>query len=272
MCNARPAYGSPLILVVVAWTLILGHPGYSQGVMREPGSEPSLSYMVKEAGFIFSGTVEKLEFRESRESPDAPNVVPSTYVTYRIEYLLKGRSAEGTHLTLRFLGGQASDGRYLEVSHIPQFQVGSRDLLFVHQNTAIDCPIVDCPSGRFRIIEDLVYGNDGLPVVSIRKGHILYDTLGTGASKALRHEYVVEEINKEVRRLYTPKEQEGWPPVQSFQPGQENPSPLQEDQSPPAAIPPMSGKNQTQTEADRVEEEAIKQNQGNPVLREIPLP
>ena len=119
--------------------------------------------------------MENVDYGLGQKESDVPGVLPYTYVTYQIEQRLKGRSANGNSLTLRFLGGQAPDGRYLEASNIPQFQVNDRDLLFIEKNGETDCPLVDCQSGRFRVINTGVHAADGRPMVGIDNGQLIFD-------------------------------------------------------------------------------------------------
>ncbi|MDR4495190.1 MAG: hypothetical protein R3B74_12345 [Nitrospirales bacterium] len=250
----------------------LVQPGWSNGAMTEfePGSEKALSQRVMEAELIFSGTVEKLEYSLSQGTADSQGALPYTYVTYRINHIMKGRSTNRDRLTLRFLGGRTPDGRYLEASNMPQFEVNDRDLLFVVNNGGTDCPLVGCQSGRFRVVKKGVYADDGRPVVGINKGHFLYDNQVNSSSAPLTLERVKEAIMEEVARLYSPQELQAFKPVQSAEPGMPASLPTPQDESPPNVMTPSKMGTDAIKEEDRLESEALKHNQGNPVLKKNP--
>ncbi|MGE0474250.1 MAG: hypothetical protein AB7P17_11510 [Nitrospirales bacterium] len=261
-----------LIIGLMNCTVELVLPGWSNGAMTEfePGSEKALSQRVMEAELIFSGTVEKLEYALSQGTSDSQGALPYTYVTYRIDHIMKGRSANGDRFTLRFFGGRTPDGRYLEVSNMPQFEVNDRDLLFVVNNGGTDCPLVGCQSGRFRVVKKGVYADDSRPVVGINKGHFLYDNQVNSSSVPLTLERVKEAIIEEVARLYSPQELQTVEPVQSAEPGMPASLPTPQDESPPNVMTPSKMGTDAIKEEDRLESEALKQNQGNPVLKKNP--
>ncbi|MGD9850874.1 MAG: hypothetical protein AB7T38_06390 [Nitrospirales bacterium] len=257
-----------LFLGLMSCALGLIQPGCSNGAMIEPGSEKSLAQRVTEAELIYSGTVEKVEYGLSDGMTDSEGALPYTYVTYRIDQTLKGSSANGTSLTLRFLGGQTSDGRFFEASNIPQFQVNDRDLLFVENNGETDCPLVDCQSGRFRILKKGMYADDGRPVVGINTGHFIYDNRLKSSSAPLTLERVKKAILKEVTRLYTPQQLQALEPVQSAERGDTgNLSRQPDDLAPGVPLSPEEGPGSA-SEGDRLESEAFERNRGNPVLNE----
>lgn len=271
MNNGHKKWSWPLSVCLMAWTLGIENPGCSGEAMMERESEQSLSHRVRKADFIFSGTVETIKYGMSDAVKEGQASLPLTYVTYHIDRNLKGRSAERSKVTLRFLGGQAPDGRYFEVSDMPQFKFGDQDLLFVQRNDEVSCPLVDCSSGRFRIIKSHVFGNDRQPVVNIQDGNFVYDHRRTGTTRALTVQRVVEEILKEVTRLFSAEDLKGLRPVPSAIPGEPVIAPDQPDLSPPdLGVPPPAVSN-PMSEGDRVETEAFQRNQGNPVLKELPV-
>lgn len=250
------------MVYLVSGVLVYGVATGSHAAMKEPGTEHTLSERVLTAALIFSGTVEQLDGMEA--------TVPYTHVTYRIEEAFKGRSAEGETITLRFLGGRTPNGRYLEVSDMPQFQVGDRDLLFVRKETSIDCPLAGCEDGRFRIINQRVYGNDGRPVVDIQNGRFHYGGEAEDKAGALSLQQVKIAIGKEIQRLFTEKDLQALEPVQSIHPGQVEPPSIQPDEPPPDSLRPHGHESESQKEAEKLEEKALEQNQGNPVLNDPP--
>lgn len=52
------------------------------------------------------------------------------------------------------------------VSHVPLFDVGDEDVLFVKNNTKSACPLVGCADGRMRIIDSKMYDEEGYRIVA----------------------------------------------------------------------------------------------------------
>ena len=139
--------------------------------------------LAMKADFVFKGRVIDIRYRESepvvvRDDTGAPVLdragrpvlqdgsdLPYTFVTYEVEEIYKG-NAEGRSVTLRFYGGLADEPwtgvdesgntvvapMEMRASTIPLFDVGDRDLLFVEGNTSHECPLVDGPEGRLRLL------------------------------------------------------------------------------------------------------------------------
>ena len=101
-----------------------------------------------EAAFI--GEVTAIDYQLSEPDEDGRQL-PFTVVTWTIEDGIKG-VASGTDYAVRFLGGPLPDGKVLSVSEIPEFELGSRDLLFVAGNGKLGCPLVDCARGRIQLL------------------------------------------------------------------------------------------------------------------------
>jgi hypothetical protein len=119
---------------------------------------------VKNSDFIFQGVVTKVEYRMSDASSKGTPQLPYTFVTYKIEKLVKGQNQQ-EFVTLRFLGGTDRNGNILQVSDAPLFDVGDRDILFVSKNGKSICPLVECEQGRFRLINKQVFNNFGKPLL-----------------------------------------------------------------------------------------------------------
>ncbi|MBD2497922.1 hypothetical protein [Nostoc sp. FACHB-280] len=119
---------------------------------------------VKSSDFIFQGVVTKVEYRMSDASSKGTPQLPYTFVTYKIEKLVKGQNQQ-EFVTLRFLGGTDRNGNILQVSDVPLFDVGDRDILFVSRNGQSVCPLVECEKGRFRLINQQVFDNFGKPLL-----------------------------------------------------------------------------------------------------------
>lgn len=77
-------------------------------------------------------------------------------------------------LTLRFMGGVEGDDEYSIYSGTPLFDVGDRDLLVVTGNGSRICPLADCKQGRYRYIDGLVYNEDGHEIVATDEELVLY--------------------------------------------------------------------------------------------------
>lgn len=133
----------------------------------------NLDEMTQEADLIIKGEVVDISYRSI---DTGERVLPHTYVTYKIEEVYKGDLEEET-ITLKFLGGaELNDDNemesYLEVSIIPRFDLGDRDILFVRPTEKTICPLVDCAGGRIRIIDDSLYSEEGHPLFLKENGEI----------------------------------------------------------------------------------------------------
>lgn len=252
---------------------------------------------MESADFVFEGVVERIDFASSRAVEGQP-ALPHTFVTYRIGRVFKGRSASPT-VTLRFLGGRLPNGGFMSADG-PMFDLRDRDLLFVDANGASDCPLVECGSGRFRIVGDLVYSDAGQEVALSSEGTEIrlgvardlpevrswglagltlvspalvdQDAVQGGVAPPAERPRVALRLADfsgflERRRgvVLTPQELAAVPPVVSQQPvAGFAPSLLRpalaEDRRPSALPPPADA-------AERVERDAFDNNGQNPVIR-----
>lgn len=89
---------------------------------------PSFDELVANAEVIFQGTVTDVKSQWTGEGAERHIV---TYITLNVEDALKGEP--GATYTMRMLGGTV-DGTTMEVSDVPKFKVGDRDILFVEHN------------------------------------------------------------------------------------------------------------------------------------------
>ena len=80
-----------------------------------------------------------------------------TQVTFRVEEVWKGAASPLTQL--EFLGGTIGDTT-VEVSGVPTFTVGQRDVLFIGQSVNVVSPLVGLMHGRQRIERDAATGVD----------------------------------------------------------------------------------------------------------------
>lgn len=125
---------------------------------------PTFEQLVDGAREIFVGEVVS---RESQwvNTAGGPTIV--TLVTFSIVEGLKGGLL--TQTSLEFLGGTVGETT-LEVSGMPEFRVGDRDVVFVGARNAVS-PLVDFAYGRVRIVRDAtgidsVRLHDGRPLVA----------------------------------------------------------------------------------------------------------
>jgi len=117
---------------------------------------PTFNELVSEAEIIFRGRVTMVTARRV-ERPDTPGALIKTYVTFAVERVLRGRA--GPTITLEFLGGTVGEDR-LEVSGMPVFSRGERNLVFVQKNGVQFCPLVAMGHGRYRVERDTVAARD----------------------------------------------------------------------------------------------------------------
>jgi hypothetical protein len=127
---------------------------------------------IRDAGFIFQGTVTKIESRKATDL--GLNYVGEYYafVTFNIERIFKGEVAgNGTTLTLPFesclvgdpqkqpaMTKQPGEGMGCMITGMPTFIVGESDILFVEENVAGgSCPLVGWWQGRFSIVNNKIY-------------------------------------------------------------------------------------------------------------------
>lgn len=167
--------------------------------------------MVRQADFIFRGTVEGVEYRNSEILPlldttgaplyedgqpvyvDGSNL-PHSFVTYQILEIYKGKPPrigriDSETVTLRMMGGLDTDsdggGIFME-ARWPHMDAGDTDVLFVLGNTIYPCPLVGGENGRFRVITDpeddvpKVYNDIGREVLHVEAGADERDQIAFG--------------------------------------------------------------------------------------------
>lgn len=165
---------------LLAFALVLGS---GSGRAASLARDWTLADAVARADLIAYGRVVAVQYRDPSDADESGLAAPHTFVTYRIERVLRGRYDAAT-LTLRVMGGYSpGSGRVMLGAHTPMFRAKDRDLLFVAGNGAALCPLVGCGLGRFRVVDDKVYGDTGLAVRSDRAGGLRFgpDALPTDA-------------------------------------------------------------------------------------------
>jgi hypothetical protein len=130
---------------------------------------PTFDQLVKQAEFIFQGTVTGA--RSVWEGEGGQRHI-ETYVTFKVDDNVKGDA--GNSYTIRMLGGTVGD-QTMEVSDAPKFNIGDRDILFVEHNYDQFVPLLGIDHGRFHIQyddatgRDIVVNSEGEPVEDLTK-------------------------------------------------------------------------------------------------------
>lgn len=147
---------------------------------------PEFSELVGKADSIVRGEVTAIR-SEWTGLGETRRIV--TLVTVRIERTLVGQVDPDHTVELEFLGGTVGV-ETLEVSGMPRFQVGSRDILFVQKNGSQMCPLVGFNHGRYLIVpgKDAQQGatiarNNRVPLESV--GEVVLPMGATPASQVL---------------------------------------------------------------------------------------
>ena len=145
---------------------------------RAPDTSQSLRTQIAQSDLVFVGSVTDVSYAPTADE----HAIPHTFVTYEVEEVLQGE-AQAKSVTLRFIGGRGEEASFLLVSDQPMFDKGDRDVLMVHHNGRSACPLVGCSAGRYRLIDDLVFTEEG-------RGIELAEDGGIGA----RGYYALEEV------------------------------------------------------------------------------
>jgi hypothetical protein len=112
----------------------------------------SLDKLIESADFVFTGTVLRVE---ARWTPTQSGRAIVTHVTFGVERTLKGEPVR--ELSLEFLGGRIGD-MALEVSGVPQFEIGQRSVIFARTRELEVSPLAGFNQGRFRVNRDPATG------------------------------------------------------------------------------------------------------------------
>jgi hypothetical protein len=111
---------------------------------------PSFTELVSEADAIYRGRVTAVQPRRI-PSPDGNGSIIKTFVTFAVERVLKG--SQQKEVTLEFFGGTLGD-ESMEISGMPKFNLGAREIVFVQKNGVQFCPLVALMHGRYRVLRD----------------------------------------------------------------------------------------------------------------------
>jgi len=168
MHNALKRSGFALIAVAILVAKFMATE--AQATTLTPVTELDL---VNKASLIFEGTVTSVRYRLSDQRDKNDAVLPYTYVTFKVEKVLKGKPETPDSVTLRFVGGP-KDKRTLVVPGVPLFNVGDHDILFASGSPSHVCPLVGWNQGRFRIVGERVYTDDGRAAVLSKDRRLVY--------------------------------------------------------------------------------------------------
>lgn len=145
---------------------------FSAGIAASaPATAADLNELAAASRFIVHSRVSKVEYAMS-EAAKGQGGVPHTVVTFDVVKSLQG-SAGAASFTLRFIGGPDGQGRFMQASNVPIFQMGDEDILFVAGNGTKGCALAGCADGRYRVLNGLVYDGTGTPVLSVDSNHVV---------------------------------------------------------------------------------------------------
>ena len=162
---------------------------------------PTFTALVERAQVVFVGETVAVESRWITTSA-GPAIV--TRVTYRVERTIKG--SLGAQTTLEFLGGTVGEARF-EVSGVPKFRVGDKDVIFADERGRPVSPIVGVMHGRFRVLHDPASGRESMarfnfqPFASISELDPSATPARVASSRAMTLGGFADEITKAARRL-----------------------------------------------------------------------
>lgn len=246
---------------------------------QTPPEGAPLSDLSADADLVFQGTVTGVQYATSVEG------IPHTFVTYRVEDVLKG-AYPAPSLTLRFIGGVKVEGnvlRRLSVSHAPTFQTGQQDLLMVKGNAQTQCPLVRCAQGRFRFQQGMVTNEEGDALALESHGGVVAlsrapepagaGDFGTGVRVPAQADPLAAPLDRasfvaHVRQIIGQQGLRAAGVVQSADPSKPFNGPAPAVSGPPRPASASRGLTVAgrQSEHDRQEIEALQRNGGNPVL------
>jgi len=140
---------------------------------------PAFDALVTQSEIVVDGEVTGVR-AELAEYQGRPLVY--TFVTIRVLDALKGEPGET--IEMRMLGGTVGEFT-MQVSGVPKFDAGERNLFFIAGNGSAFCPLVAVPHGYYPIVRR---PSDGVEVVLRSNGEPL-----------ARPEQVAEEIHGTAR-------------------------------------------------------------------------
>lgn len=257
--------------------------------------------LARNAEFIFLGTVADVDYRRAESLDGKTPGTPHTFVTYKIEKILKGKADSDT-VTLRFVGGRGDKSQFLMASNIPLFDAGEQDVMFVRGNTMNACPLVECARSRVRMINGMAFNDEGqaleqtpvqaksfqwgfgpfyeleeviahkVSMTELRKHHELPagEALQPRDAKSpyqLSFDAVLSRVAAAVARVNTPDELAKLPPVASADIKQPFKTLIAREVASPKDAGVDTAPALINTAADKYEVDVIVRNGGNPVIK-----
>ncbi|WP_020405732.1 hypothetical protein [Hahella ganghwensis] len=265
---------------------------------HQSASRLDVATMAKQSDLVFRGKVVDINYRQS-EAKGQLKPLPYTYVTYAVDEVLHGQYQE-SELTLRFLGGITEQGEIMMNTSSPHMDMGDEDILFVQDNGGSECPLVDCSMGRLRVIHGEIYSEYGQSLVQNSKGQLVFgksaqlDEVNSFqiGDRTFQHNVNRKQAQEGDREASKSLTVEGVP-LQSgnisglmrehiFSSNTKDPyglsknvrnldinAPILPPQAKPVTLPePRQDKSQALSHESSTELEAIKRNNGNPVLKD----
>ena len=156
------------------------------GAVTEATTLVPLSFeeVVAKAEWIVSGRVTEIAYEMT---DDREHIY--TYVTLAEVVTLEGSQVQDGTMTIRLSGGHVGDEHCLFVG-MPEFSVGQKVFLFVHQNGDAICPLVGWTQGYFRVVEEgareVVKDYSRNPVVGISAEGALERADGPGGGSGVQ--------------------------------------------------------------------------------------
>jgi len=156
------------VLTAVTVACLLGSGGAASAMT----ASPDLKELAGAAQFIVHSRVAKVEYRMSEAGLNGQAPVPHTIVTYDVVRPVRGTAGTAS-FTLRYIGGTDGQGHFLSPSHVPVFQVGDEDILFVRGNGTAGCALAGCVEGRFRVLNGVLHDGTGAPVLGVEADRVV---------------------------------------------------------------------------------------------------
>ena len=189
-------------ITTLACALLLAQQANAHHVI----SDFKLDNMAAASDLVFQGEVVDIAYKGSSGSK-GQNSLPHTFVTYAVNDIIYGNAGSENRkkFTLRFMGGPTDNGNFMMVDQLPKFNVGDTDVLFVKNNGVGDCPLVECANGRFRVVDGMVYNEYGQQLVENKSGKL---TLGKLENRSEFNTFKIgDQIIKRIKHTSNSKEE-----------------------------------------------------------------
>lgn len=152
---------STYVLYLVTLSLLI--PNYSSHAVVLDKLLPR--HWAKKAEFVFLGEVIDITYKSSESVSNEQRPIPHTFVSFKVEEVLKGKSNSNETFTIRLEGGLSDDGRILVLSGSPLFDLGDRGIFFIHGNGRNVCPLVGWKQSWVRIQDEEIFTDTGVELL-----------------------------------------------------------------------------------------------------------